>query len=92
MYIYTTSIYKDTTNVFGIDITANTTAKTDFETNFKATAILVQDIIFAETSIVIVKTYTQFKALIDGTVITWADVKYVDEGFYDLHLLSGTPL
>ena len=39
------------------------------------------------------KTYAEFKALIDGVIITWADVKWEDGGwFYDIYLLTDTQL
>jgi len=90
-YLYKTILYKSGTVVIGAPA-SNGTDLTDFETNFKATAITVNEIVLAETTVIIIKTYTQFKALIDGVLITWADIKYIETGMYELNLLSGTPL
>lgn len=90
-YIYKTQLYKLTTAVIGKPA-SNDTDLADFEANFKATAKKVDQIVLAETTIVLFKTYTDFKTLIDGTVILWADVKYIENGMYELNLLSGNLL
>ena len=95
MYLYKTMIFKDTSKVIGLtaaEVTQNGADKSDFETNFKATAVPVDQIAIAETTFEIVKTYTQFKALIDGVLITWADVKYLGNGTYVLNLATENPL
>lgn len=92
MYLYKATIYTSTDNVYGIDVTQNNADKTDFENNYKASTYAITDITVTENSLLTIKTYTQFKALITGGII-WADVKRMDEGnHYDLYLLSENPL
>ena len=86
-YLYKTTIFKDTTNVIGAPA-SNDSDKTDFETNFKATAEKVSLVEIAETTFVTYDTYAAFKARIDGTVVTWADVRYTENGDYTLYLLQ----
>ena len=90
-YLYKTVLYKAGTPVIGAPI-SNATDLADFETNFKATAKSVNGIVLAETTVIIERTYTQFKSLIEGVLITWADVKYIEESKYELNLISGTIL
>lgn len=86
-------MFKVTDNVASIDIAQNNADKTDFETNFKSQAKQVDSLIIAETTFEVNKTYAQFKAIIDGVTITWADVKYTEtEGGYRLYLLRDTLL
>lgn len=92
MYLYNTTIYKDTTNVLGLDVTQNNLDKADFETNYKSSVYLISKISILETTVEIDKTYTQFKALIVNPIL-WSDVKMVEEtNHYDLYLLSANPL
>ena len=92
-YLHKSALFKITDNVANIDPTQNNTDKTDFETNFKAQAKQVDSLIIAETTFEVNKTYAQFKAIIDGVTITWADVKYTEtEGGYRLYLLRDTLL
>lgn len=90
MYLYKTIIYKNTDNVGGLTLAERTQMalnKTDFETNHKATAIKVDEIILAETTFEIEKTYAQFEALLTGD-LTWADVKYKEiDNIYVINLL-----
>ena len=93
LYIYTTTIIKDTTNTIGYNPTAESAAKSDYETNFRSLTVKVNDLVVAETSFEIDKTYTDFKALIDGTTIKWSDVKEMNGGnIYELHLITESPL
>lgn len=65
----------------------------DFETNYKAPAVKIDDIVVQATTFETIKTYDQFKALIDGVTITWGDVKYAKEDkAYDIYLLTDSPL
>jgi hypothetical protein len=92
MYIYKSTIFKTTDNVYGINVTQNNADKADFEANFKASAVPVDQIDIAETAFIVIKTYTDFKALINGTTILWSDVKYLEDGVYELNLISETEL
>lgn len=93
MYLYKAIIYKVPDEVIGLsgsEITQHQSDKTDFEANFKATAVMTDEVVLAETTFVIGKTYVQFKSLIDGALRTWTDVKYTeDSSRYILHLLTG---
>lgn len=65
--------------------------KTDFETN-KASALQAQDVIFAETTFLVQKSYTDFKALIVSP-LAWSDVKYIQyANYYELYVTSESPL
>jgi hypothetical protein len=86
-YLYRTIIYKDTTNVFGIDVAQNNTDKADFENNRKALAMKVSSVELAETTFVTIDSYVTLSARIVSP-ITWADVKYTEDGRYDLYLLQ----
>jgi hypothetical protein len=91
-YLYHTYILKDGTNTAGYNLATEAANKTDFETNFKATAYKIEDIFPAETTFDVIKTYADFKALIVSP-ITWADVNYADETkFYDIYLLTAEAL
>lgn len=73
------------------------TDRTDFETNYKATAkefssMTINDIVFT-----LELAYIDFKALIDGIDITWADIRYITNTtngltIYELHLITNNPL
>lgn len=85
-YIYNTYIeYQDTVN------------RTDFETNYKTIAKGFSDIKIGDTTFTLELEYTNFKTLIDGITITWADVRYI-EGIsdgttdYELYLITNNPL
>ena len=93
IYAYMHEIRTDATNSYGFDNSQEATDKTDFETNFKSSALSVSSVEIAENTAEIIKSYTGFKTLIDGTTITWADVRYVTEtDHYDLYLITDTPL
>lgn len=51
--------------------------KIDFETNYKATAKEFSDMTINDTVFTLELTYTNFKALIDGIIVTWEDVRYI---------------
>ena len=88
MYINFTTIYKDMTEVYGVDATENALHKTNFETNYKATATKITGITIAETSFETEMDYDNFKALV-ATPVIWADVKYVEDyQKYILYLIS----
>lgn len=90
MYIYKTSIFKSSTLVIGIDPN-NVANLSDFETNFKATARKIDELLLSGNSFVIELSYTDFKAKITGSVL-WSDVKYIETSKYLLHLLTDNPL
>lgn len=91
-YAYKAIIYKNTDGVVGVDTVQNTADKTDFETNRKSTAVVVDSIVILQITFLIDKTYTQFKALITGDY-TWADVRYIDDGQkYQIYLITNQPL
>lgn len=96
MYLYKAIIHKIPDEVVGLtgsEIVQHQNDKTDFEENFKVTAVKADDVVLAETTFVIGRTYVQFKSLIDGTLRTWSDVKYTeDNSRYTLHLLTGGSL
>ncbi len=92
-YLHKSALFKLTDNVASIDATQNNADKTDFESNFKSQAKNIDSLTIAETTFEVNKTYAQFKAIIDGVTITWADVKYTEtEGGYRLYLLRDTLL
>lgn len=71
--------------------------KTDFETNYKTTAKEFSSITVSDTVFTLELTYTNFKALIDGINITWADVRYIIKTTnnilrYELHFITNNPL
>lgn len=92
-YLHKSALFKITDNVANIDAAQNNADKVDFETNFKSQAKNIDSLIIAETTFEVNKTYAQFKAIIDGVTITWADVKYTEtDGGYRLYLLRDTLL
>lgn len=92
-YLYHTYILKDPTDTIGYDAVTEAANKADFDTNYKAQTVKITDIISGATTFDIVKTYAQFKALIDGVNILWTDVKFANEDkFYDIYLLTNEPL
>ena len=90
MYSYQATIYK--TEEVIISGGTDDTDRSDFETNFKATAVEINDIEYADTVFIVQKTYTQFKALIVSPLV-WSDVKYENaHSRYILSILSETAL
>lgn len=95
MYLYQSTILKNPSSfkradgsnqLSAAEIAANEAAKIDFETNFKSLAVLVESVVISETTFVVGKTYTDFKALIVGD-LTWADIKYSENNeAYNLNL------
>ena len=96
MYLYKAIVYKIPNDVAGItasEVIAHQTDKIDFEANFKSTAIKVDELVLAETTFVISKTYTQFKTLIDGVLRVWSDAKYTEDSTrYILNVLTTSPI
>ena len=93
MYIYRKTIFKETNDIIGIDISQNSADKTDFETTYKSQVAMVSDMYIAETSFLIDKSWSNFKALIDGTIRVWGDVKCMEsEGRYILNLVTTNPI
>ena len=92
MYLYQTTIYRDTSNVYGIDKTQNDLDKANFEANYKASTYLISELQLSETTLLVVKTYTQFKTLIVSPIL-WTDVKRTEDvEHYDIYLMSENPL
>ncbi len=85
-YIYKTEIeYQDNTD------------RIDFETYYKATTKEFSDITIGDTSFILELEYTNFKLLIDGTIITWGDVRYISSItngniMYELYFISNSAL
>lgn len=93
MYLYRTKLYYDTTNVKGESPT-NATDLADFDVPAKkGTCLAVNSLELAETTFVIEDSYATFDGRINGTTITWANVKCVDTGnAYILYLITNTPI
>ena len=95
-YLYKAIIYKDPEKVGGIatsDIQMHKNAKDDFEANHAVNALIVTEILLSETTFVILVNYSQFEVYIDGTLVTWADVKYIDKpDVYELNLVTNNSL
>jgi hypothetical protein len=91
-YLYHAYVYHDTQDVLGVNVSQEAANTTDFETNYKAQAIEVDDITPGATTFDIVKSYADFKTLISSP-ITWSDVRYAkEEHAYDLYLLTSSPI
>ena len=91
-YLYKHDILLNSTDVYGFNTGTEASDKSDFETNFKATAVAISGIEVGESLFVTEKTYAQFKAFV-ASPITWADVRYIEDSkFYHLYLLSDNPL
>ena len=90
MYLYKTTLFKTGTVVLGLPV-SNDADRVDFETNFKATALKVDRLELNETTFIVEKSYTDFKALIVSPIL-WSDVKYIESDKYELNLLSANPL
>ena len=87
MYLHRTTIYKDTANVIGAPAD-NASNKTDFENNFKASAIAVTEVTLQETTYEQDSSWAQFKTAITSPY-TWADVKYIDkDNYYSIFMLT----
>lgn len=90
-YLYRAVSYKNP-ELLGLPAGTNAADITDFETNYKATALLVNSVNLAETTFEIDKTYTQFKALVVSP-LTWANIEYTEDSVkYIFNLLSDDPL
>lgn len=91
-YLYSHRIWTNTTSVIGANNAQEALDKTDFETNYKSSTLACDDLELMDTTVMITKTYSQFKALITGD-IAWADVKCeTGTNFYDLYLLTESPI
>jgi len=89
-YLYKTVLYKSGATVINKPA-SNDADRTDFETNFKATALKVDNVLISETTFVLELTYAQFKAKIIAPIL-WSDVKHIEDEAYRLNLLSATIL
>ena len=91
-YIYRASIFFDTTNVIGVNVSTEAANTTDFETNYKSSCVEVNELQLLTNSFIIYKTYTEFKALITAE-IDWTDVKLIiRDKDYCLYLITEDPL
>jgi len=92
-YLYKHRIMTNLTDCIGFNEPQEASDKSDFETNHKSNCYEIDDLETMATVFVIDKTYSEFKALIDGNTITWNDVKVeIGLNFYDLYLLTDGPL
>ena len=88
MYLHTTTLYRVTTNVYGINVTQNNLDIADYETNYKSLTQEASEVTIAETTVISSISYADFKAHITGD-ITWADVICVTTtNRYELYILS----
>lgn len=86
-YLYKTTLFKTTDDVIGFSPT-NDSDTQDFENNFKVQAQPVNDLMLAETTYEIEKSYSDFKALLAQLIKTWSDVTYKETNKkYELNLL-----
>ena len=85
-YLYRTILYKNPSTVIDVD-SNNDTNLADFVNNRKASAVKISEIQIAETTFVTDDTYTAFSARV-AAPLTWADVKYKEDGNYILYLLQ----
>lgn len=93
MYIYKTTLFKDTTNVIGAPA-SNDTDRTDFEgATKKPNALRVDMFEVQETTFYIETDYATFNGYIDGIAFQWSDVRYLDsDNEYVVLLFSANPL
>ena len=85
--VYRSTIYKAGVVVAGLNQSQNDTDRSDWETNYKASAKAVDQYIVGETMPVAVVSFTALKALVAGDV-TFADVHYTESAErYDINLL-----
>ena len=77
MNIYKTTIFRDATSVIGLsagEITQHQADVIDFDTNFKASATLVGDIVLSESRPVLFKDWTTLKTIFTNP----ADLFYIE--------------
>ena len=95
MYLYKTTIIKDTSVYFampGAEQTAHANAKTDFDANHKATCVEIAERILNDTTSVISMTYADFDTIV-ASPVSWADVQYTNgTNHYEISLLSSIAL
>jgi hypothetical protein len=77
MYIYRTKIL-------------TTSDVSDFETNYRASAIVCTGVLINTMAFEIDVPYADFKNLVDGVTVTWGDVRYVHYADSRYYLLFGT--
>jgi hypothetical protein len=86
---YRTTIYKDTTNVVGLNISQNNSYKTDFETNYKNLTVIITEADFLDTSLNILLNFNQFKLI----VTSWSNVRCLErEDRYEIFTLQESEL
>lgn len=93
MYLYKARIITNTNEYTMTQAEKDEQAANDLDfDNYIAQCLEVDDVIVADTTFQIYKTYPAFKALITGN-ITWADVKYTDAGNqHKLFLITNNPI
>jgi len=91
-YLYTTTIYTETDNVIGINVTQNNIDLTDYENNHQSDTVKVTELQIAETTFKSDLSYVDFDALIVAPY-DWGDVKEVNgAGSYNLYLITSEPI
>lgn len=91
-YLYRAVIYKSTTKVINPDPN-NEANMTDFEANYKGTAMAITGMDILDTTFISDILYSVFKTKIDGVIITWANVKYIENDIcYIINLINPNPL
>ena len=89
MYLYRKTIHKDTSEILGVNESQNASDKSDFEATYKSQATPISELVLMETTFRVDRTWAQFKALIDGTIRVWADVKYIEgDNEYTINLMT----
>jgi len=92
-YLYKAVIYKEPDKIGNMDVTAETANRDDFVNNYLSQTLHVDDLELMSNVFLIEKTYADFKTLVDGSTVTWTNVRVEDGSwFYDLYILSENPL
>ena len=94
-YLYKMEIFKSASGLGGwtqAQVDQNNSDRSDFEANFKSSAIKISGIFLGQTVFITELSYADFKAKI-ASPITWGEVRYVDgNSSYMLNILSDNPL
>ena len=92
MYLYRTILYKQPA-ALGLPNNSHAADIADFEASYKAQATRVNEMVLAETTFVVDLSYSAFKEKVDGITVTWADIKYTEDGAkYWLNVLTSNPI
>ena len=94
-YLYRAEIFKSSTGLGGwtqAQIDQNNSDRSNFETNFKSTAVKISIVFLGATTFITELSYANFKAKIVSP-IAWTDVKYIENNTsYSLNIISDNPL